>query len=171
MDVATRRCDLIRRGAALVVVLSTWAMLRYRRRFLARPSITYGPMLQRDIERQNNLRVIYNSTDISCVELLRMKRAPFFQLCDLFRGRGLLRDSINSSIEEQVAMFLHVVGHNQRFRYIKFSFRRSIETISRYFQEVLFAVGKLRDEMIVPPITTTAPKIQNNHRWYPYFKV
>jgi hypothetical protein len=40
------------------------------------------------------------------------------QLCDLFRTRQLLRDSIHSSVEEQVAMFLHVVGHNQRFSLI-----------------------------------------------------
>ncbi|KAL6607058.1 hypothetical protein ACP70R_042711 [Stipagrostis hirtigluma subsp. patula] len=99
-----------------------------------------------------------------------MKRAPFFQLCDLFRSRGLLKDSIHTNIEEQVAMFLHVVGHNQRFRVIKMTFRRSIETISRYFQEVLFAVGELRDEMIQPPSTAVPPKILGSRRWYPFFK-
>jgi hypothetical protein len=45
----------------------------------------------------------------------------------------LLRDSINNNIDEQVAMFLLVVGHNQRFRVLKPVFRRSLETISRYF--------------------------------------
>ena len=97
-------------------------------------SITYGPMVERDIQRMNNLRFIYESDDAHCVNLLRMRRAPFFQLCDLFRARCLLRDSIHSSIEEQVAMFLHVVGHNQRFRVIDLTFRRSVETISRYCQ-------------------------------------
>ncbi|KAJ1275961.1 hypothetical protein BS78_05G176900 [Paspalum vaginatum] len=67
-------------------------------------------------------------------------------------------------------MFLHVVGHNQRFRVIGMNFRRSIETISRYFQEVLYAVGELRNEMIVPPATSVHPKILNSSRWYPYFK-
>ena len=100
-----------------------------------------------------------------------MRRTPFFQLCDLFRARQLLTDSIHSSIEEQVAMFLHVVGHNQRFRVLKFTFRRSIETVSRYFKEVLFAIGELRDEMITPPATSVPPKILGNRRWYPFFKV
>ncbi|WVZ49266.1 hypothetical protein U9M48_000640 [Paspalum notatum var. saurae] len=67
-------------------------------------------------------------------------------------------------------MFLHVVGHNQRFRVISLAFRRSIETISRYFQEVLYDVGELRNEMIVPPSTSVHPRILNSHRWYPYFK-
>jgi hypothetical protein len=49
-------------------------------------------------------------------------------------------------------MFLHVVGHNQRFRVVHQSFRRSIETIHRHFHQVLFAVGELRSEMIKPSI-------------------
>lgn len=140
-----------------------------RRRFLT-PAVTYGPMLQRDIDRQANLRFIYESDDIQCVNLLRMSRTPFFQLCDLFRSRHLVRDNINSSIEEQIAMFLQWVGHNQKFRVIGLSFRRSNETSSRYFKEVLYAVGELRDEMIVPPATSVHPKILNSRRWYPYFK-
>ena len=68
-------------------------------------------------------------------------------------------------------MFLHVVGHNERFRVIGLSFRRSVETISRYFQEVLSAVGSLHNEMIVPPSTSVHPKILNSTQWYPYFKV
>jgi hypothetical protein len=42
---------------------------------------------------------------------LRMRRAPFFKLVNLLRERSLLQDSIHCTIEEQVAMFLHVVGH------------------------------------------------------------
>ncbi|WVZ60460.1 hypothetical protein U9M48_010477 [Paspalum notatum var. saurae] len=82
----------------------------------------------------------------------------------------LLKDSIHSTIEEQVSMFLHLVGHNQRFRVISLTFRRSIETISRYFQEVLYAVGELRNETILPPATSVHPRILNRRRWYPYFK-
>jgi len=67
---------MVRRGAAVVVVLCTWflAMLRSR----SRPSITYAPMSARDEELQNNLAFIYQSSDIQCVELLRMRRTPFF---------------------------------------------------------------------------------------------
>jgi hypothetical protein len=42
-------------------------------------------------------------------------------------------DTINSSAEEQVAMFLYVVGHNQRFRVAHQSFKRSIEIVGRHF--------------------------------------
>jgi hypothetical protein len=59
-------------------------------------------------------------------------------------------------------MFLHVVGHDQRFRVIGWGFRRSGETISRYFHEVLYAVGELHNEMIVPFFTSVHPKIHNS---------
>ena len=64
-----------------------------------------------------------------------------------------------------------VVGHNQRFRVLTPVFRRSLETMSRYFQEVLYAVGELRNDMILPPSTAVAPKINNSRRWNPFFKV
>jgi hypothetical protein len=124
-----------------------------------------------DEERRRNLNLIYNCNDVECVNMLRMRRAPFFQLCNLLRERHLLRDSLHSCVEEQVAMFLHVVGHNQRFRVIHQNWRRSVETVSRYFKEVLYAIGELREEMIKPPTNATPLKIRNNHRWYPYFKV
>jgi len=65
--------------------------------------------------------------------MLRMNRAPFFALCNLFRARSLVSDKEGVTVEEQVAMFLHVVGHNQRFRVVHQSFRRSIETVHRHF--------------------------------------
>jgi len=57
-------------------------------------------MTARDQERASNLRFIYHSDDRRYVELLRMRRAPFLQLCDLFRKKALLKDNINNNIEE-----------------------------------------------------------------------
>ena len=103
--------------------------------------------------------------------MLLMGRAPFYELVKRFREGGLFKDSIHTSVEEQVCMFLHVVGHNQRFRVIHNTFRRSCETISRYFKQVLFAIGEMRHEMRKPPNGQTPTKIKNNFRWFPYFKV
>ena len=89
-------------------------------------------MLPRDEQRQKNLSFISNSNDTQCVNQLRMKRSPFYQLCDLFRSRGLLKDTFHCNIEEQVDMFLRVIGHNQRFRCIQVLFLRSCETLCRF---------------------------------------
>lgn len=144
--------------------------IRGRNRDVADPLLLF-PRTVADEYRQHNLDLIYNSTDVECVDMLRMRKAPLFSLCNLFRQRDLLRDTINNTIEEQVSMFLHVVGHNQRFRVIHQSFRRSKETVSRHFHQVLYAIGELRDEMIRPPSTEPHQKIVQSHRWNPYFKV
>jgi len=62
--------------------------------------------------------------------ICKRRGACFFRLCNL------LRDTINFCVEEQVAMFLHIVSHNQRFRVIHQNWRRSIETVHRHFKEV-----------------------------------
>ena len=133
--------------------------------------IRYGPLFIREQERIQNLNYIYNCNDVEALWMLRMKRAPFARLVETFRSRGLLQDSINTSVEKQVAMFLHVVGHNQRFRVIHNTFRRSMENISIYFRQVLYVVGELRGEMIRLPTGQTPSKVRTSPRWYPYFKV
>jgi len=42
---------------------------------------------------KKNLDLIYNCNDIECVNMLRMRRAPFFKLCQLLRERNLLTDA------------------------------------------------------------------------------
>ena len=101
-------------AAALIVVIQAWIVLVHKRavRRAAFPRVTYGPMLARDQERIANLNYIYNCNDVEATQMLRMRRAPFYALVKTFRERGLLVDSIHTSVEEQVAMFLHVVGHS-----------------------------------------------------------
>jgi hypothetical protein len=43
--------------------------------------------------------------------------------------------------------------------------------MSRYFREVLYASGELRQDMIRSPSNETPHKISNSSRWYPYFMV
>jgi hypothetical protein len=112
------RQRLIIQVAALVTTMYAFFLSRVRANKPSRPRISYALMSDMDEERQRNLDKIYNYDDVEYVNMLRMRRAPFFNLCNLLRQRNLLRDSIHSSVEEQVAMFLHVVGHNQRFRVI-----------------------------------------------------
>jgi hypothetical protein len=165
--------SLIHQAIALVAVIQASILLLHKTAVMraAFPQVSYGPMLQRDQERITNLNWIYNKNDVEDVQMLRMRRASFYELVKRFRERGLLSESIHTCMEEQVAMFLHVVGHNRRFRVMHNTFRRSIENISRYFIQVLYAIGELRQEMIKPPSGDILSKIKYSKRWYPYFKV
>lgn len=162
---------LIARSAALITAMYAFLFSRIRMQHSSRPQISYGPLSTMDEECQKNLDRIYNCNDIECVAMLRMRKALFFALCNLLRERNLLTDSLHSCVEEKLAMFLHIVGHNQHFRVIHQHWRRSIETMHRYFKEVLYAIGELRQEMIRAPSNETPVKISNSPRWYPYFKV
>ncbi|XP_021860979.2 protein ALP1-like isoform X2 [Spinacia oleracea] len=74
------------------------------------------------------------------------------------------------SVKEQVLVFLHLLGHNVRFRAIGGRFFRSTWTIHQYFHIVLKAILRLYTEFVKPPTTTLQPEIQNNPRFFPWFE-
>jgi hypothetical protein len=163
-------------AAVAYMWLSMMAMIiktRKRKRHNHAPvgQISYGPIDERDKKRLDYLNDKIWKNDTTCVNMLRLNRASFFRFCKLFRDRGLLEDTIHMCIEQQLAMFLHTIGHNQRNRVVATNFGRSGETVSRYFNKVLHAIGELRNDYIKPPTTATPSKIQGNARWDPYFKV
>ena len=117
------------RGAAVFFALAAmtvivWAIIRKRR-----PHITYGPMHERDWIRFNYLNHKFWQSDVLCKNMLRFERAAFFCLCGILRDRNLLEHSPHLSVEQQLAMFLHTVGHNLRNRVISANFCRSYGTI------------------------------------------
>jgi hypothetical protein len=86
-----------------------------------------------------------------CRDIIRMSPAAFMKLCEKLRSTGIVKDSTKATIEEKVAKFLHIVGHNVKNRTVSFFFHRSGETVSRHFHSVLRAIISLVDEFIVQP--------------------
>ena len=78
-DLARKRRQLIVKAAGLAAVLGAY-MVFISRRARKTPMITIGRRIDVDIIREANLRYIYHSTDTNCLNQLRMKRAPFFQI-------------------------------------------------------------------------------------------
>ena len=104
--------------------------------------------------------------------IIRMGLEAFIKLCERIRGTGLVKDAYRSTVEEQVAKFLHIIGHNVKNRSVSFIFHRSGETVSRHFHNVLSAILWLEGEFIIQPNgTVVEPHILNNNRFYPYYKV
>ena len=96
----------------------------------------------------------------------------FMQLYRKLRGTGRVNDSWHFTVEEQVAKFLHIIGHNVKNKTVSFFLHRSEETISRHFHNVLRAIISLEEEFIVQPSGRDIPsQILNNSRFYPFFKV
>jgi len=84
---------------------------------------------------------------------------------------GALRDTWHCTVQEQIAMFLTTVGHHKKNSDISFHFTRSGETVSRYFNQVLYAIGQLGPEMLRHRSLDIPSKIVGNPRFDPYFKV
>lgn len=105
-----------------------------------------------------------------CREMLRMDKHVFHKLCNILRERGMLRDTPGVMIEEQLAIFLNIVGHNERNRVIQERYQHSGETISRHFNNVLRAVKSLSREFLQLPPVSTPLQILESNRFYPYFE-
>ena len=100
---------------------------------------------------------------------LRMKPIAFHHLCHILTEGEHVHPTIHMSITEQVFIFLHIIGHNVRFRVMGSRIYRSTETVHRYFKvrEVL----KLYRALIRLRSKDTPLEIRNSRRFYPYFKV
>jgi hypothetical protein len=79
------------------------------------------------------------------METLRMPITKFLDLRDWLVNRSLLKASKNISVEQQLIIFLWIVGHEASTREAQEHFQHSGETISRYFHHVLQSLGPLYD--------------------------
>ncbi|KAL4562308.1 hypothetical protein LXL04_034508 [Taraxacum kok-saghyz] len=98
----------------------------------------------------NSYFLVYESDD-TCLQQLRMNRTAFFKLCRMLEIDGKLKASRYLQIDEQVAIFLHVLAHHVKNRVVKFPFRRSGETISKHFNNVVNVVIRLEQKLFKKP--------------------
>ena len=122
----------------------------------------------RDIARGSVIDRIIKSSDCNCIWELRMCRNTFAKLCELLKIQGGLIEDGKLMIEEQVAIFLNILAHHKKNRDIQVTYYRSGETISRYFQNVLFVVLRLHELLLAKP--EPVPQDCTDERWK-YFKV
>ncbi|KFK32979.1 hypothetical protein AALP_AA6G313900 [Arabis alpina] len=112
---------------------------------------------------------ILNGPNEHCLENFRMDKPVFYKLCDILQTRGLLRHTNRIKIEEQLAIFLFIIGHNLRTRAVQELFRYSGETISRHFNNVLNAVMSISMDFFHSNPNETLED-DDDPRFFPYFK-
>ena len=95
----------------------------------------------------------------ACLQLLRMSLDCFRTLCHKLETTYGLRPTLNVSIEESVAMFLRICGHNEVQRDVGLRFGRNQETVKRNFFEVLRATELLACDYIHTPRTQELHRI------------
>ncbi|KAM6554034.1 hypothetical protein CsatB_014796 [Cannabis sativa] len=106
------------------------------------------------------------SGDIEFVNELRMDRRTFGVLCELHRHNGRLKVDGLVTIEEQVCIFLNILAHHVKNRTIHHKFKRSGETISRYFNAVLSGVLRLQASLLVVPEPVSESCNDDRWKWF-----
>ncbi|CAF1926330.1 unnamed protein product, partial [Brassica napus] len=111
--------------------------------------------------------------DAACLQLLRMSLPCFTALFNILQTNYGLQPTSNISIEESVAIFLVICGHNEVQRDVGLRFGRNQETVMRKFSEVLTATELLPCDYIRTPTTQELQRILErllvDRVNYPYF--
>ena len=155
MKKKTKAAILASVAYVLLVGVALLRKLRRRRRRLPR-----APYVNHAAEREEYIK-----------NQLRMKPIAFHHLCHILTEGEHVRPTIHMSVTEQVFIFLHIIGHNVRFRVMGSQIYRSTETVYRYFKVVLRGILKLYRALISLRSVDTPPEIMNSRRFYLYFKV
>ncbi|KAH6793608.1 hypothetical protein C2S52_004085 [Perilla frutescens var. hirtella] len=103
-------------------------------------------------------------------QLYRMYPDAFLKLCSIIRYKTHLQDTRHICVEEMVATFLIIVGHNDRYCNVRQRFSRSHFATSQNFNKVLKALNMIAPDMMVKPSIQTPTKIQDCTRFMPFFK-
>jgi len=98
-------------------------------------------LLNKDRRRDQLMSYLVHTN--RCRDIIRMGPEEFINLCNRLRETDLVNDAVRSTIEEQVAKFLHIIGHNVK--------NRSVGFFSPCGAEV-------------------HPHVQGSSRFFPYFK-
>ena len=104
--------------------------------------------------------------DVTCINQLRMDTHTFRLLCTLCRTEGRLKEDGLVPIEEQIAMFLHILDHHAKNHVVKFKFQCSGETMSRYFNLVLSVVLRLQGSLLVTAKPSTEDCEDKKWQWF-----
>ncbi|KAI4338248.1 hypothetical protein L6164_016591 [Bauhinia variegata] len=152
--------EIVRLCFAIFMAMSYSALWWYENHCLREQPIVReglrGEVLQRLIDRN----------DVTCIDMLLMDIRSFHLLCALLHNEGKLKGDGLVSIEEQVAMFLHILAHNSKNRVVKFLFKRSGETVSRYCNLALNSVLRLQETLLRAPNPVPEDCLDERWKWF-----
>lgn len=117
------------------------------------------------------LHNLVETSDVVCINMLRMDRSCFRKLCKLLQTRGGLQSSKNVSIKEQVAIFLNIIAHHTKIRVIGFHYMRSYYTISKYIKNVLRSIMIVHRYMLAIPQPVEEGSEDRSWKYFQVWKI
>lgn len=171
MDFSNPNDPMINAAVTTIVTLITIIVTLMENEENERSGITREPSQIREQWRNAHMYRILTAGPRNCVHYLRMSTGPFYRLAEILRSNGSLYDTRHVCVEEQLALFLYMLGHKSKNRVCGIEFIRSGETISRYFNKVLGAICSIKEQFMKQPGADIPLEIRESCEWYPYFQV
>ena len=110
----------------------------------------------------------------NCYDMFCMTLDLFYHLVNEPKHYGYLKEGKGrADVQELVAIFLYIVGHNTRMRLVAYRFQHSTETVDHKFCRVLRAVHTYDQHLIKldPNVVGLSKHLQGNNKYYPWFEV
>ncbi|KNZ53042.1 uncharacterized protein VP01_335g1 [Puccinia sorghi] len=123
-----------------------------------------------DLTGANYTIVILRGNPCQCVAILRVPSSTFKFLCTELIQVKMEPVSKLLSMEEQLAIFLYITGHNNSNRLVQDRFQHSGQTISKVFRHILHLLVHLAGKFISsPPSNRVSGHITSNPKFSPFF--
>ncbi|KAJ9537407.1 hypothetical protein OSB04_030140 [Centaurea solstitialis] len=143
----------------LVLIIGYWYLRRRSSRRVARVIDDRSTSIGHAYTQQ-----LLGGSNALCHELMHVSRDTYVLLCHHFKQKNWLQSSRNISVEEKLAMFLTIIGQNERFTMVKRRFGRSTQTIHACFREVLQGMIKFAVDFFKTTSFVDAPNMPERYR-------
>ncbi|XP_074592460.1 uncharacterized protein LOC141848319 [Curcuma longa] len=149
----------------MLIVLIT--MFVYTKKRISRNnSLTLSQRINSVSLRRDALERIIGVGDRNCIWELRMNVNAFAILCELLKVKGGLTEDGRVSIAEQIIIFLIILGHHKKNRSLQVRFYRSGETISRYFNRVLYSIIRVQSLLFAKAEPVLEGCVDPRWKWF-----
>jgi hypothetical protein len=115
------------------------------------------------------IRDILDGHPDRCFDLFRMNNTKFNILCPGILEKNIVKIQ-EIKIEEQVAMFLQIVGQASSMRKTANDFQHSLETLHRVFSDVLHSILDMQNDYLQQPSANapTHPLVGEGTIYFPF---
>lgn len=143
----------------LILIIAYWYLKRRASRRIVRIRDDGSTSIGHAYTQQ-----LLGGSNALCHELMHVSRDTYVLLCHHFKQKNWLQSSRSISVEEKMAMFLTIIGQNERFTMVKRRFQRSTRIIHTCFREVLQGMIKFAIDFFKTTSFVETPSMSERYK-------
>ncbi|KAF6142778.1 hypothetical protein GIB67_023260 [Kingdonia uniflora] len=128
--------------------------------------ISKDPCRDLNLNGKEYIAELVNGNLVRMYENLSMNKHVLQKLYDILRTKCSLQDARGVDVDEQVAMFLYAIRHEEHNKIVQKRYQTSKEIASRHFNTILDVVISLVPKFLQPAKPDTLNEILNNLRFF-----